>query len=258
MKASCCVDFYQLPLTQLLLGESFHPGGVKLTHNLASQTLINRNSTVLDIAARKCTSAHYVADNFGATVYALDLGLEHLTHGKIQNTQYNKNKVHFIQGDAQHLPIASNSIDVVICECAMCTFDNRETALTEIYRVLKPGGYIAISDVFLNETLPVELNIELNRWLCVSGAYNVTRSKEVITQGGFYQLRFKDVSASLLETIHTIEKKLTVPDAQLSALIQQQAQQQQTNWQHGIPRRLAHFIYDGGAGYYTLTARKPG
>jgi hypothetical protein len=50
---------------------------------------------------------------------------------------------------------------------------------------------------------------------------------------------------------------MTVPDAELSALINQQAQQQQANWQHSIPRRLAHFIYGGGAGYYTLTARKP-
>ena len=261
MKASCCVDFYQLPLTQMLLGESFHPGGVKLTHNLALQTLINRNSTVLDIAAGKCTSAHYLADNFGATVFALDLGLDHLRHGKDENTRYNRDKMHFIQGDAEHLPIASNSIDVVLCECALCTFDDRDSALTEIYRVLKPRGYIAISDVFLNEPLPVELNIELNRWLCVSGAYNAIRNQDMIAQGGFCQLRFRDVSASLLETIHTIEKKLTVPDPALSALIHQQTQQQaqqQSGWKHGIPRRLAHFIYDGGAGYYTLTARKPG
>jgi hypothetical protein len=88
----------------------------------------------------------------------------------------------------------------------LCTFDDRENALTEIYRVLKLRDYIAISDVFLNQTLPIELDIELNRWLCFSGAYNAVRSKEIIAQGGFYQLRFSDVSASLLETIHTIEK----------------------------------------------------
>lgn len=258
MKASCCVEFYQLPLTQMLLGESFHPGGVQLTHKLATQTLVNRHSTVLDVAAGKCISAHYLADNFGATVYALDCGLSHLNHGKAESTQYNQDKVHCIQGDAEHLPIASDSIDVVFCECALCTFDNRENALTEIYRVLKPRGFIAISDVYLNESLPIELNIELNRWLCVSGAFNAIRSQEIVAQGGFYQLRFRDCSEQLLETIHTIEKKLTAPDPQLSELIHQQAMLQQSNWQHGIPRRLAHFIYDGGAGYYTLTARKPG
>jgi arsenite methyltransferase len=258
MKASCCVDFYQSPLTQQLLGNSFHPGGVKLTHKLAVSTLVNRNSTVLDVAAGQCASAHYLADNFGATVYALDLGLDNLKGAKIKSGEDKRNKVHFVQADAEHLPIASNSIDVVFCECVLCTFDNRENALTEIYRVLKPRGFIAISDVFLNEQLPIELNTELNRWLCVAGAYNAIRSQEVISQGGFTQVRFRDASSQLLETIHTIESKFAAPGPQLQAMIQQQAQQQQNNWQHDIPRQLAHFIYDGSAGYYTLTARKPG
>jgi arsenite methyltransferase len=93
----------------MLFGESFHPGGVKLTHKLALQTLVNRNSTALDIAAGKCTSAHYIADNFGATVFALDLGIDHLRHGKAENTRDNQDKVHFIQGDAEHLPLPATA-----------------------------------------------------------------------------------------------------------------------------------------------------
>lgn len=258
MKASYCVNFYNLPLTQMLLGESFHPGGVRLTHQLAQSAQVNCHSKVLDVAAGKCASAHYIADNFGARVWALDKGSHHLKNGQRESTRTSKQKVHFIQADAHHLPISSNSVDVVFCECVLCTFENRERVLAEIYRVLKPKGFLTISDVFLNRSLPAELNVELNRWLSVSGAYNITRSQEVVEQGGFRQLRFTDVSEQLLETIHTIETKLTTPSPQLSRLIREQALVQQSNWQSNIPQQLAHFVYDGGAGYYTLTATKPG
>lgn len=254
MLSSCCVDFYQLPITQLLLGDSFHPGGVALTHQLALQTLINRQSKVLDVAAGKCTSAQYLAENFGATTYAVDQGISNLQAAKASNTH---DKVHILQGDAGHLPFTSESFDVVICECALSTFDNREKALTEIYRVLKPRGFIAISDVFLNEPMSVELHERLSQWLCIGGALNSKRSQQIIEFGGFRQLRFKDVSAQLLETIHEIEAKLLAPGIELHTMLENQLTDQQTDWHHGIASRLAKFIYHGGAGYYTLTARKP-
>ncbi len=254
MLSSCCIDFYQLPITQQLLGDSFHPGGLTLTHQLALQTLINRKSKVLDVAAGKCTSAHYLADNFGATTFVVDQGVANLQAAK---AELNHDKIHILQGDATQLPFASESFDVVLCECALSTFNNREKALTEIYRVLKPRGFIAISDVFLNEPMPTDLHNRLSQWLCIRGALNSKRSQEIIEFGGFRQLRFKDVSAQLLETIHDIEAKLTAPNPQLSALIACELSRQQTDWQHGIASRLAKFIYNGGAGYYTITARKP-
>lgn len=254
MLSSCCVDFYQLPLTQLLLGESFHPGGLTLTHQLALQSLINRQSVVLDVAAGKCTSAHYLADNFGATTYAIDQGLSNLQVAKTINQH---DKVHIIQADANQLPFASESFDVVLCECALSTFENRGKTLTEMYRVLKPRGFIAISDVFLNEPMPTELHNRLSQWLCIRGALNSKRSQQIIEFGGFGQIRFKDCSAQLLETIHAIETKLTMPGPQLNALIKCQLSRRQTDWHHGIASRLAKFVYYGGAGYYTLTARKP-
>ncbi|MFT4926642.1 MAG: arsenite methyltransferase [Phenylobacterium sp.] len=254
MLSSCCVDFYQLPITQLLLGESFHPGGLALTHQLALQTLINRQSKVLDVAAGKCTSAHYLADNFGATTFAVDQGVDNLKQAK---ATIDHNKIHILQGDATALPFSNESFDVVLCECALSTFNNREKALTEIYRVLKPRGFIAISDVYLNIPMPPELHDRLSQWLCIGGALNSKRSRQLIEYGGFRQLRFTDTSAQLLETIHAIEAKLTSPEPQLAALMQAQMSQQQTDWHHGIASRLAQFIYNGGAGYYTLTARKP-
>lgn len=258
MKTHSSSEVYQTPLTRMLLGDNFHPGGLTLTHQLAIQTLVSHNSKVLDVASGTGTSAIYLAEKFGATVYGIDTGWSGLHRGKSGNDGDVTDKVHFIQGDAAHLPIASDSIDVVFCECAMSTFKLREHVLTEIYRVLKPRGFLAISDVFLNQTLPLELNDELNRWLSISGAYNAFRSAEVVEQNGFYQVRFRDVSSQLLETVHTIESKLAVPGPHLSQMLGDAVKPYRQNWQQVMPSRLAQFIYDGGAGYYTLTARKPG
>ncbi|MFT5162258.1 MAG: arsenite methyltransferase [Alteromonadaceae bacterium] len=254
MLSRCCVDFYQLPLTQLLLGDSFHPGGLNLTHQLALQTLVNRQSKVLDVAAGKGTTAHYLANTFGATTYAVDRGIANL---KIAKNNFGRQKINILQGDATHLPFRSDSFDVVFCECALSTFGNRKRALTEMYRVLKPRGFIAISDVYLNEPMPTDLHERLSQWLCISGSLNATHSQQIIEYGGFRQVRFTDVSAQLLETIHAIEAKLTSPDPDLSQLIETEFHRQQTEWHEGIASRLAKFIYNGGAGYYTLTARKP-
>jgi len=257
MRARDFIEFKHLPLTQMLLGESFHPGGLALTHKLALKTQVSAESIVLDIGAGRCVSTHYLAQKFGASVYAVDVALDHLINSRKDDIANSQNKIHLIQGDTHHLPIASNSIDVVFCECVLGSFRNRQLALAEAYRVLKPNGYLAISDVYLNEQMPIELSVEINRWLRMCSAYSALRCKESIAQGGFCNLKFNDVSDHLLETIHTIETKLLKPDPKLHALICQHSIEQRANWQHGIPRRLAHFIYDGGAGYYILTAQKP-
>ena len=259
MKAASYTEFYQSPLTRHLLGDSFHPGGLKLTHSLAQRTQVNRNSKVLDVASGKCTSARYLVSQFGATVVALDLGVTNLQQAMTLSNEQQQKKLRCIVGDAQYLPVASESIDVVFCECALSTFDDREAVLTEFYRVLKPGGYIAISDIFVNNPLPGPLTSELSRWLCISGATNAIRCQQFVQRGGFTRVRFTDVSDQLLETVHTIETKLTAPDPALDELIHQNFDDEfaQFDWQHGTPRQLAQYIYDGGAGYYLMTACKP-
>lgn len=260
MRARYYLEFKHLPLTQMLLGNSFHPGGKVLTRELAKKTNIHSNSIVLDLGAGQCNSSHYVAEYFDAQVYAIDIQHQYLLNSRQLKTKVKpktNSSVHLLQGDVHHLPVASNSIDVVICECVLGSFANREQVLAEAYRVLKPEGYLAISDIYVNEIMPIEVNVELNRWLRVNNAYNSIRCQEVIQQGGFHNIKFKDASVHLLETIHTIETKLTKPDPKLHALIRKDNIEQQSIWQHGIPRQLSQFIYDGGAGYYTLTAQKP-
>lgn len=247
-----------MPLTSTLLGQSFHTGGFDLTHSLAIQTLVNENSVVLDIGNGACGSAKYLADRFDAQVYAVEHEMNYLQDANSSNHGHHADNVHFLQGQAEHLPIANDSVDVVFCEGTMSTFKRREKVLAEIYRVLKGRGFLAISDIFLNATSGQKIGEEFNRLLGVNSFFNAVRCEEVVSQSGFYQSRFKDVSSQLLETVHSVESKLTVPDPLMKQQLDAQAKQQQADWQQQLPSRLAQMIYDGDAGYYTLTARKPG
>ncbi|WP_114326245.1 class I SAM-dependent methyltransferase [Candidatus Colwellia aromaticivorans] len=246
---SCCTQLYQLPLTQLLLGDSFHPGGLTLTKKLAQKTLINRQSLVLDVAAGKGTSAKYLSAHYGAQVFALDLGLENLQDLLPSSSGRNKNLMPIV-GDALSLPFVDNALDVVLCECTLCTFSNKSSALKEMYRVLRPGGFIAISDIYLNQPLPQSLTQDVSRWLCVADSCSALQSQECISATGFNKIQFNDESQHLITTIKTIEQKITkmghlpIIKTQLDKL---------TDFPF---KQLSQFIIDGNAGYYLLTARK--
>jgi len=255
---NCCTDLYRHPLTHHLLGDSFHPGGLETTRSLATQCLVNRNSKVLDIATGKATSAAFLVKQYGAQVLGLDLGMDNLQTAK--QRYHSLTKLKLITGDAMQLPMRDNSLDVVFCECALCTFDNRDAAMQEIYRVLKPGGFIALSDIFLNQGLPIELETTLNRWLCVAGALSHETSIQKAEQAGFSQIRFEDQSASILASINSIKLKLNAlqqrPDKVLGLSDTFSIDTLKNGTvQHALVR-LAEFIEQGGAGYYTISARK--
>ncbi|MEY8215716.1 MAG: methyltransferase domain-containing protein [Colwellia sp.] len=240
----CCTSLYQLPLTQLLLGDSFHPGGLTLTKTLAQKTLINRQSIVLDVAAGKGSSASYLTKQYGAQLLALDLGIDNLK--SISRLP----KVQPIVGSAQSLPFIDNSVDVILCECALCLFTDKTQSLKEMHRVLKPGGFIAISDIYLNKPLPELLNNNISQWLCIADALSSEGSQNIIAKANFTNIRFSDESSYLINTIKEIEKKIN----RLKHLTIIKSQLEKFN---DFPfKKLAEFIVEGNSGYYLLTARK--
>ena len=246
-KMTCCTDIYQLPMTKLLLGECFHPGGLKLTRQLAQQCLLNRNSLVLDIACGQATSAKYLTQQYGATIFALDLGLANLK--QVQTTTLSS-KIKLLMADAHQLPLPDNSLDMVLCECALSTFNNRDIVLAEIFRVLKPGGFIALSDFFLNKPIPNSLKQSLSRWLCISDTLSAINSQQQLEQKGFYQLKFINQSNVIFESIKQIQVKLTTLQSVEDLVVYFE------DWQNYPFKTLTEFLNNNGAGYYTLTARK--
>jgi arsenite methyltransferase len=253
--ASCCAELYELPIVEYLLGQSFHPGGAKLTRQLASATLVSPNSNVLDVACGNGSSAHVIVSDFGATVTGCDYSAVNLERATITSREAGLDrKTQFVRGSAEHLPFAPESFDVTVCECSLCLFENMDTALQQVCRVLKPGGRIGISDFFLNSPVPDSLDGLLGRVLCVAAAPSADGYREALSRAGFEFIRIRTVNWTLADMIRRIRHRLKLLAATNSSL------GSVLPAEFGDPAPvladLEAFIAGGGAGYLIATARR--
>ena len=252
----CCALFYELPLTTLLLGESFHPGGNRLTRQLAEQTLVGPGSRVLDVACGPGNSTRLLADEFGATVTGVDYSEPLLqTARQISAAAGLSQRVDFQHADAQQLPCADQEFDVVFCECALCTFADAPRALAEMLRVLKPGGRLALSDIIINAPLPQELQSTLGQALCIAGARALGAYQDLIVAAGFKPPRCYDVSHVLLDTVQQIEQRLQL--AEVITSLQQTSLPAEFGKPGDALDSARHFIRSGGLGYTLFVAQIP-
>lgn len=252
--ASCCSEFYELPVVEYLLGQSFHPGGPKLTRQLASATLINPQTDVLDIACGNGNSARIVAADFGATVTGCDYSAANLQRAREASaTAGLAARTRFVRSNAEQLAFDDKSFDVALCECSLCLFTNLHGPLQEIYRVLKPGGRIGISDFFLNAPVPEILTGLLGQALCVANARSANTLQQAFERAGFQHIRLRVVNWTLTEMIARVRRKLGVLAKATSNLVLPPA------WGNPAPvlAALEQFVASGGTGYLMITARKP-
>jgi SAM-dependent methyltransferase len=144
----CCALFYGSEAARFLLGESFHPGGVDLTLALAGMLRLHASSTVLDVASGTGTSAFAVAERFGCRVVGVDLSEANVAAATEESAKRGlSDQVSFLRADAERLPFAAASFDSLLCECAFCTFPDKAKAASELFRVLRPGGTLGLSDL---------------------------------------------------------------------------------------------------------------
>src|SRR5262249_2415436 len=150
----------------------YHPGGAELTRHLARCLELCREDRVLDVASGVGTTAFLLADELGAGVVGVDLGDAQITKSRARARRLGLDgRVRFEVGDAERLPIDDASVDTVVCECALCTFPDKATALAEMARVLRPGGRVGITDVWLEpDRLDAGLRGLAGRIACLADA----------------------------------------------------------------------------------------
>src|SRR6516162_3262965 len=167
----CCANLYESDLARALLGDSFHPGGLKLTERLGQLMQLGEHSRVLDVASGKGTSALFLAEKFRCTVIGLDYGKQNVDTANASAAERGiSSRVRFEQADAEQLPFADASFDAVICECALCTFPAKPQAAREFARVLRPDGMVGISDLTRSGELSKGLDGLLGWVACIADA----------------------------------------------------------------------------------------
>ncbi len=168
---SCCAAVYASDWARLLLGDSFHPGGLMLTERLGTLLMLGPATRVLDVAGGPGASAVHLAQTFGCHVTAVDYSGANVAATRQAAARAGVGGlVVAVEGDAERLPLESGSFDAVVCECAFCTFPDKTTAAAEFRRVLRPGGRLGLSDLTRAGPLPPDLDGLLAWVACIADA----------------------------------------------------------------------------------------
>ena len=250
----CCSTAYQQDAVALILGESYHPGGLDLTRRLGRALDLRAGQRVLDVASGPGATAFLLAAEFGVAVEGVDLGEQSVAGANARAAAEGMaGQVRFTVGDAERLPLEDESVDAVVCECAFCTFPDKATAAAEMARVLKPGGRIGITDVALD---PDRLHEELKTlagWVaCLADARPVEQYVELLAAAGLRVTLREAHDDALARMIEQIDARLIAfRMAKVAALEGIDFDTARTR-----TALAAQAVRDGIAGYTLLVAEK--
>jgi arsenite methyltransferase len=206
---SCCAALYQSDFARLLLGDSFHPGGLALTRKLGELLELGPGKRVLDVACGKGESALFLGQSFGCEVAGIDFGAENIRQAADRAAAAGvADLLQFRQGDSEKLDFSDAEFDAVICECAFCTFPDKSASVGEFARVLKPGGRVGLSDLTRSGELPRELEGLLAWIACVGDARPISEYIDYLRAAGFIDLRSDPHDEALAEMVKEIQGKL--------------------------------------------------
>ena len=120
-------------------------------------------------------------------VMGVDMTPEMISKARNNAVQGGFANTEFRLGEIEHLPIADNTIDVIISNCVINLSPDKPQVFKEAYRVLKPGGRLAISDVVTTTELPAEIRNDLGDLYsgCISGASSIEEVEKMLQQSGF-------------------------------------------------------------------------
>lgn len=209
----CCAAFYGSDMARLLLGDSFHPGGLALTEHLGSLLQLTPQSHVLDVASGRGASAFHLVTAFGCRVIGVDLSEENVALACAGAAERNlSDKVSFQNCDAEKLPFGDNSFDAIICECAFCTFPDKRIAAQEFFRVLKPGGQVGVSDLTRTPEAIPELEGLLAWIACIADALPAERYCSILADAGLRVQTTEDRSEALVEMVRQVQSRLLVAE----------------------------------------------
>jgi SAM-dependent methyltransferase len=149
--------------------------------------------TVLDLGSGGGIDCFLAAKRVGETGHVIGVDM---TAQMIQKARANQQKVgaanvEFRLGEIEHLPVADASVDVIISNCVINLSPDKPQVFREAYRVLKPGGRLAVSDIVTNGPLPDALRQSLDAWAgCVGGAMDVNEYVSALKEVGFVDVEY--------------------------------------------------------------------
>jgi SAM-dependent methyltransferase len=152
--------------------------------------------TVLDLGSGAGLDCFFAAQKVGPTghVIGVDMTPEMLTRARASAARLNLVNVDFRQGLIEDLPVSASSVDVIISNCVINLSPDKSRVFAEAFRVLKPGGKLAVSDIVTDGLLPETVKASLSAWAgCVAGAVDAKEYIGMMKAVGFTDISVKPV-----------------------------------------------------------------
>lgn len=152
---------------------------------------LNPGETVLDLGSGGGIDVLLSARRVGPTgfAYGLDMTDEMLAVAERNKAKAGAENVAFLKGHIEAIPLADATVDVVISNCVINLATDKGQVLREAFRVLRPGGRFAVSDVVAQGELPADLRSDMEAWVgCVAGALEEGEYRRLLTEAGFHDV----------------------------------------------------------------------
>jgi SAM-dependent methyltransferase len=148
--------------------------------------------TVLDLGSGGGFDCFLAARQVGPTgrVIGVDMTADMVAKARANAHKNGSTNVEFRLGEIEHLPVADDTVDVILSNCVINLSPDKAAVFQEAFRVLKPGGRLAISDVVMTGTLPSELAASVDALTgCVAGAVSVDAVRALLSEAGLDKIR---------------------------------------------------------------------
>jgi arsenite methyltransferase len=174
---------------------------------------ITAGQTVLDLGSGGGIDVLLSAKRVGPTgkVYGLDMTDEMLALARDNQRKAGATNVEFLKGTIEAIPLPSQSVDVIISNCVINLSSDKDAVLREAFRVLKPGGRFAVSDVIVRSAVPEEVRRSMELWVgCLAGALEEQEYVSKLQAAGF-----ADVDVEPWRIYHVEDARAWLSDAGL-------------------------------------------
>jgi SAM-dependent methyltransferase len=184
--------------------------------NPTALATLNEGDVVLDLGSGGGIDVLLSARRVGATgkAYGLDMTDDMLALARENQRKAGVTNVEFLKGHIEQIPLPDNSVDVIISNCVINLSGDKDKVLAEAFRVLKPGGRFAVSDVVSRRRdVPADIRRSVELWIgCVAGALHEDDFKEKLASAGF-----EGIEIEIVRSYRAADARQFLDDAGLDA-----------------------------------------
>jgi arsenite methyltransferase len=159
---------------------------------------------VLDLGSGAGFDCFLAANKVGGSgrVIGVDMTPEMIDKARENARNGGYTNVEFRLGEIENLPVADNTVNVIISNCVINLAPDKKRVFAEAYRVLKPGGRVMVSDIVLTQTLPETIRNSIEAYVgCIAGASLKSEYLEAIKEAGFEDIQIMEESSSMIDNL---------------------------------------------------------